>query len=72
MRSARILIVEDDRIVARDIELQLTRIGHSVVGMTGRGEDALRLALSTQPELALMDIRLEGTIDGVDAAEQIR
>jgi PAS domain S-box-containing protein len=72
MRSARILIVEDDRIVARDIELQLTRIGHSVVGMTGRGEDALRLALSTQPELVLMDIRLEGTIDGVDAAEQIR
>jgi PAS domain S-box-containing protein len=72
MRSARILIVEDDRIVARDIEHQLMRIGHSVVGMTGRGEDALPLALSTQPELVLMDIRLEGTVDGVDAAEQIR
>ena len=72
MRSARILIVEDNRIVARDIERQLMRIGHSVVGMTGRGEDALQLALSTQPELVLMDIRLEGTVDGVDAAEQIR
>jgi PAS domain S-box-containing protein len=72
MRSARILIVEDDRIVARDIEHQLMRIGHSVVGMTGRGEDALPLALSTQPELVLMDIRLEGTVDGVDAAEKIR
>ena len=72
MRSARILIVEDDRIVARDIEHQLIRIGHSVVGTTGRGEDALQLALSTQPELVLMDIRLEGTVDGVDAAEQIR
>src|SRR3984893_13184454 len=72
MRSARILIVEDNRVVARDIEGQLMRIGHSVVGMTGRGEDALQLALSTRPELVLMDIRLEGTVDGVDAAEQIR
>jgi PAS domain S-box-containing protein len=72
MRSARILIVEDNRVVARDIERQLMRIGHSVVGMTGRGEDAVQLALSTQPELVLMDIRLEGTVDGVDAAEQIR
>jgi PAS domain S-box-containing protein len=72
MTPARILIVEDDRVVARDIQQQLTRIGHVVVGMTARGEDALPLALSTQPELVLMDIRLEGFVDGVDAAQQIR
>jgi PAS domain S-box-containing protein len=72
MTPARILIVEDDRVVARDIRQQLGRIGHEVVGTTARGEDALQLALGTRPELVLMDIRLEGAIDGVDAAQQIR
>lgn len=72
MTPAKVLIVEDDRIVAMDIKGQLIRIGHTVVGVTGRGEDVLQLALDTTPELVLMDIRLEGEIDGVEAAEQIR
>jgi PAS domain S-box-containing protein len=72
MTPARILIVEDDRVVARDIQQQLGRIGHAVVGMTARGEDALQLALDTRPEMVLMDIRLEGAMDGIDAAQQIR
>jgi PAS domain S-box-containing protein len=70
-RSAKILVVEDDRVVARDLQQQLTRIGHSVVAVTARGEDAVRLALETKPELALMDIRLEGSIDGIEAARQL-
>jgi len=69
---ARIMVVEDDRVVARDIQQQLVRIGHVVVGTTARGEDALDLALSTQPEIVLMDIRLEGSTDGIVAAQQIR
>ena len=72
MTSARILVVEDDRVVARDIQQQLARIGHVVVGATTRGEDSLELALNTHPEIVLMDIRLEGPIDGIEAAQQIR
>lgn len=70
--GARIMIVENDRVVARDIREQLARTGHSVSGVTWRGEMAVDLAISTKPDLVLMDIRLEGNIDGIDAAEQIR
>ena len=72
MTPARILIVENDRIVARDIQSQLTGIGYTVTGITARGEDALAMALETHPDLVLMDIRLEGALDGIEAAEQIR
>ena len=72
MTPARILVVEDDRVVARDIQHQLTRIGHTIAGVTPSGEDAVRLALESRPDLVLMDIRLEGALDGVDAAHQIR
>ncbi|WPO42881.1 sensor histidine kinase [Tardiphaga sp. 42S5] len=69
---ARVMVVEDDRIVARDISEQLGRIGHSVIGVTARGEAAIELAINNRPDLVLMDIRLEGEIDGIDAARQIR
>ncbi|MBY6264415.1 hybrid sensor histidine kinase/response regulator [Azospirillum sp. 412522] len=72
MIAARILIVEDDRIVARDIQHQLSRMGHVVVGMSASGEEAVRLAGSQQPDLVLMDIRLEGEMDGIEAARLIR
>jgi PAS domain S-box-containing protein len=71
MRASRILVVEDDRVVARDLQDHLTRIGHAVVGLAARGEDALPLAIQSQPDLVLMDIRLEGATDGIDAAQQI-
>jgi PAS domain S-box-containing protein len=66
------MVVEDDRVVARDIQQQLKRMGHQVVGTAARGEDAVSLALNNDPDLVLMDIRLEGEIDGIDAAQQIR
>lgn len=72
MTPVKILVVEDDRVVARDIAQQLVRIGHSVVGTTAVGEEALPLVLETRPDLVLMDIRLEGEMDGIDAAQQIR
>jgi len=72
MTPARILVVEDDRIVAMDIESQLTRIGHTVVALTARGEDVMQLAIDTRPDLVLMDIRLDGSVDGIDAAQAIR
>jgi len=72
MRRARILIVEDEYVVARDIEYQLLRIGHEVVGFTALAEEAADLARSSGAELVLMDIRLDGARDGVDAAREVR
>ncbi|QCO18435.1 hybrid sensor histidine kinase/response regulator (plasmid) [Azospirillum brasilense] len=72
MIAARILIVEDDRIVARDIQHQVSRMGHVVVGLSASGEEAVRLAGSHQPDLVLMDIRLDGEMDGIEAARRIR
>ena len=72
MTDAKILIVEDDRVVARDISQQLKTFGHTVVGVTALGEQALPLTMETGPDLVLMDVRLEGAVDGIDAAEQIR
>jgi len=69
--QSKILIVEDNRIVARDIQQQVSRIGHVVVGITARGEEALPLAGESRPDLVLMDIRLEGKIDGIEVAQQI-
>ncbi len=71
MRPARIIVVEDDRIVARDIAGQLERMGHVVVGTTPRGDDAVAMAARSSPDLVLMDIRLEPGIDGIEAAKAI-
>ncbi|MGO8993458.1 MAG: response regulator [Polyangiaceae bacterium] len=72
MTPARILIVEDDRIVARDIQQRLTRIGYTVVGITGRGEDAVGQVIELTPDLVLMDIGLDGDTDDVATATRIR
>ena len=72
MAGARILIVEDDRVVARDIAQQMSTAGHTVVGVTTRGEDALSIAADTAPDLVLMDVRLEGELDGIDTARLLR
>lgn len=72
MAPARILIVEDDRVVARDIAQQMSCAGHTVVAITARGEDALALAAETAPDLILMDMRLEGELDGIDTARLLR
>ena len=69
---ARILVVEDDRIVSRDIQQQLRRIGYDILGAATTGEASVDLATRDRPDLVLMDIRLEGEMDGIDAARQIR
>ena len=70
--SLRILIVEDEQIVAADLESKLTKIGHCVVGTAGTGEDAIALAEQIRPELVLMDIRLKGSMDGTEAARRVQ
>ena len=68
----RILIVEDQRLIAADIENTLKKLGYVVVGSVSSGEDAISKADQLRPELVLMDVRLRGEMDGIQAAEIIR
>lgn len=67
----RVLIVEDELIIAQDLSHTLRRIGHSVVDVVTSGEAALTAVVRLQPDLVLMDIRLSGAMDGIEAARQI-
>ena len=64
MKKKQILIVEDERIVAEDIKMSLQRLGYSVPGTATSGEDAVKKAEEIRPDLVLMDIVLEGKMDG--------
>ncbi|WP_392535747.1 ATP-binding protein [Nostoc sp. C117] len=72
MGQARILVVEDEVIVARTIASQLSQLGYIVTGTASSGKVAIAKASETQPELVLMDIILKGEMDGIAAATQIR
>jgi CheY-like chemotaxis protein len=72
MAAARILIVEDERIVAIDLQRRLTRLGYSVVALAASGTEAIQKASALGPDVVLMDIRLQGDMDGVEAAQQIQ
>ncbi|MDZ7261538.1 MAG: PAS domain S-box protein [candidate division KSB1 bacterium] len=69
---AKVLVVEDENIVAMDIQNTLKKLGYVVTAIASSGEEAIQKAAETQPELVLMDIVLKGSMDGVAAAEQIR
>ncbi len=69
--TARILVVEDENIVAKDLAQTLTSLGYQVCGVAASGEDAVRAAHECRPDLVLMDIRLRGDIDGIEAARRI-
>ncbi len=66
-----ILIVEDDAIVAKDLEKSIQGLGYSVVGCISSGENAIIDAEKSKPDLILMDIMLSGNMDGISAAQQI-
>lgn len=70
-RKAKVLVVEDEKIIARDIESTLKRIGHESAGSVAKGEDAVALANEMNPDLILMDITLKGEMDGIEAAKII-
>jgi CheY-like chemotaxis protein len=72
MRRWRVLIVEDEGIVAMDLENQLVSLGYEVPAIAASGEEAIRRAAELGPDLVLMDIKLRGDMDGLEAAEQIR
>lgn len=72
MTRARILVVEDETIVALDIRLQLASQGYEPVGLAQRGDQAVAMAHALRPDLVLMDIELAGPMDGIQAAQAIR
>jgi diguanylate cyclase (GGDEF)-like protein/PAS domain S-box-containing protein len=71
MNKRRILVVEDERLVAKHIENMVRGLGYEISGVAATGEDAVRTALETLPDLVLMDIMLRGDMDGIGASEQI-
>jgi len=68
----RLFIVEDEGIVAADLQDRLTSMGYAVVGKATSGEEAVQKIASSKPDLVLMDIILEGSMDGIQAAEAIK
>ena len=71
MTSPQIMIVEDELIVAKNIEISLRKAGYEVPAIVSSGEEAIQQAGQLRPNLILMDIRLQGEMLGVEAAEQI-
>ena len=71
MKKILILIVEDDFIVAKVIENSLISLGYAIAGLVATGEEAIVKAKSERPDLVLMDIRLQGKMDGIKASETI-
>jgi two-component system, cell cycle sensor histidine kinase and response regulator CckA len=72
MASARILVAEDESLIAEELHDRLERMGHTVVSVVSSGEEAVQCIDESHPELVLMDIRLKGKLDGIDAAGLIR
>jgi PAS domain S-box-containing protein len=70
--SAKILIVEDERITAEDLRDILTDLGYTVAASVSSGADAIAKAEQTSPDLALMDIRIKGEMDGTETARVLR
>ncbi len=72
MANPKILIVEDENIVANDLQMRLSNFGYDVIGIASTGEEAIKKAIATLPDLVLMNVRLKGEIDGIEAASTLR
>ena len=68
----RLLIVEDEGLIALDLQSELERVGYEVIGIADCMEEAIDLCGSGSPELVVMDIRIKGGHDGIETAERIR
>jgi AmiR/NasT family two-component response regulator len=70
--KARIVICEDEVLIAKDLESRLKKLGYTICGKATSGEKAIELVEQHQPDLVMMDIVIQGDMDGIDAAEIIR
>lgn len=72
MTDAKIFIVEDEVLIAMELEDRLSHLGYTVCGRTDRGEEAVVRVAELRPDLVLMDIHLRDKLNGVEAAAEIR
>ena len=72
MEKSRILVVEDNKIISLEIKQRLESMGYEVAAVAHNGPDAIMRATEKVPDLVLMDIKLNGKMDGIEAAEKIR
>ncbi len=72
MSKINVLIVEDESIIAKDIQHSLKKLGYNVSGICSTGEDAIKSVEELSPDIVLMDIMLKGNMNGIEAATQIR
>jgi CheY-like chemotaxis protein len=71
IKKIKILIVEDEIITAKSLKRDLEAFGYEILKPIPKGEDAVPVAIRENPNLILMDIRLAGGLDGIEAAERI-
>jgi len=69
MIKRQILVVEDERLIARDIAMQLRNLGYEPLGPAHTGEQAIETAGQLRPDLVLMDVHLGSAMDGIEAAQ---
>lgn len=72
MEKLNIFIVEDESIVAKDIQNSLIKLGYNVVGIANNGNDAIERIVDLSPDLVLMDIMIKGDLTGIDVSEKIK
>ncbi|TGL76420.1 histidine kinase dimerization/phosphoacceptor domain -containing protein [Leptospira yasudae] len=72
LQKPKILVVEDEIIVAVNLGQKLKKLGYELVGITSSGEEAIQKAEENHPDLVLMDINIEGSLDGIETAEVLR
>ena len=70
--EAKIMVVEDEAVIAMRLQQMLTTMGYDVIGVSYSGEEALENARRLKPDLILMDIMLPGKLDGIDVAEMVK
>jgi DNA-binding response OmpR family regulator len=70
--APRALIVEDETLIAEELKERLSRLGFSVIAAVDTADEGIAIATRERPDLVLMDIRLKGKKDGVQAAKEIR
>jgi CheY-like chemotaxis protein len=71
-RKLRVLVVEDDALIAMDLSVSVSQLGGEVVDVAATARDAMRLVAELRPDVVLMDVRLRGEPDGIEAAEIIQ
>lgn len=71
-QSKRVLIVEDEALVALEFQDMVEDLGYEVIGIAATGEAAQRLAAADRPDIVLMDVRIQGAIDGIETARALR